>query len=109
MAKGILHGLRGEGYSGVKSPSYTVLNIYPGVPRVHHFDFYRVDDQADIEELGLNDYWGKGICIVEWPKEFCDFMPGRKIVADITIGDGDRREILITSDDEFVLEQRNLL
>lgn len=101
MVKGILHGLRGETFFGVKSPSYTVLNIYPGVPQVHHFDFYRIENPEDLEELGLNDYWGKGICLVEWPKSFCSSLPGRKIEADISIGEGDFREITILREDEI--------
>jgi len=71
-----LHGASGQ---AVKSPSYTILTIYEGEPTIHHFDFFRVENGDDISELGLDDYWGKGICVVEWPKNFCASLPGRTI------------------------------
>jgi tRNA threonylcarbamoyladenosine biosynthesis protein TsaE len=116
LVRGIMQGLRNGDGSCVKSPSYTILNIYPpeapeDVPQdaswdtshdaspglvVHHFDFYRVENEADLEELGLNDYWGEGVCVVEWPKRFCHLLPGRIIDLEIVIGEGDQREIALS-------------
>lgn len=100
LVRGIMQGLRDGDGSCVKSPSYTILNIYPPETvsglAVHHFDFYRVENEADLEELGLNDYWGKGVSIVEWPKGFCRSLPGRIIGVKFVIGDGDQREIVVT-------------
>ena len=104
LVRGIMQGLRNGDDSSVKSPTYTILNIYtpdaspdavPGLT-VHHFDFYRVEDEADLEELGLNDYWGVGVSIVEWPKKFCRSLPGRVIGLEIRIGEGDDREIALS-------------
>lgn len=80
FTRGLVAGLRGdEGSALVKSPTYTILNIYEGTPPIHHFDFYRVENAGDITALGLDDYWAKGISIVEWPKSFCYSLPGRII------------------------------
>lgn len=108
LVRGIMQGLRNGDGSCVKSPSYTIMNIYapdaysgasedasPGLA-VRHFDFFRVEDEDDIEELGLNDYWGKGVCIVEWPKKFCRSLPGRIIDIEIGIGEGDYRKIAVS-------------
>lgn len=105
LVRGLMQGLRnGEGLF-VKSPSYTILNIYaPDSPSdlpVHHFDFYRVENEIDLEELGLNDYWGVGLCIVEWPKRFCRSLSGRIVCIEIAIGDGDQREIAVSPSDIF--------
>ena len=104
LVRGIMQGLRNGDSSSVKSPSYTILNVYPPDTSgdastdltVHHFDFYRVENESDLEELGLNDYWGEGVSIVEWPKRFCRSLPGRIILIDIMIGEGDQREINIS-------------
>lgn len=69
----------------VKSPTYTILNVYEGTPPIYHYDFFRVEDAADFVSLGLDDYWEKGISIVEWPKSFCYSLPGRKIDVIIAI------------------------
>lgn len=85
FVRGLVDGLRGAGGGApVKSPTYTILNIYEGVPPIHHFDFYRVENAGDITALGLDDYWGKGISIVEWPKSFCYSLPGR--IINVTVG-----------------------
>ncbi len=100
FARGLLQGLRGAaGASAVKSPTYTILNVYEGRPPVHHFDFYRVEDVVDIAALGLDEYWGNGICIVEWPKSFCYSLPGRKIDVNITITTRNERVIEVTEAD----------
>ncbi|EPG73603.1 tRNA threonylcarbamoyl adenosine modification protein YjeE [Leptospira fainei serovar Hurstbridge str. BUT 6] len=60
----------------VNSPTYTFLNEYP-LPiirnaigeflSIYHFDLYRLSDEADTDDLGFYDYWGRqGICLVEW-------------------------------------------
>lgn len=79
FVRGILSALQENGAEKVKSPTYAILNIYEGNPNVHHYDFYRVEDVNDVYALGLDDYWGRGICLVEWPKTFCYSLLGRKI------------------------------
>ncbi len=49
-----------------------------------------------MESLGLDDYWDKGISVVEWPGQFCRFAPGRKINVIISITGENEREIEIT-------------
>ena len=80
----------------VKSPTYTLLNIYEGNPIIYHFDFYRIDKEDEIMELGLDEYWGgDGICIVEWPKNFCASLPGRTIDVIIDFTESMDRSIKI--------------
>ena len=42
------------GISGVKSPTYTVLNEYRGKAKIHHFDFYRITDGDDLYSIGYD-------------------------------------------------------
>jgi tRNA threonylcarbamoyladenosine biosynthesis protein TsaE len=80
----------------VKSPTYTLLNIYEGDPPIFHFDFYRIDNNDEIMELGLDEYWGgDGICIVEWPKGFCGTLPGRTIDVIIDFTEDMKRKIKV--------------
>lgn len=92
FTRGLVEGLRDDtGSTPVKSPTYTILNIYEGAPPIHHFDFYRVENYEDIAALGLDDYWGKGISIVEWPKSFCYSLPGRIINVTLKISGQNER------------------
>ncbi len=80
----------------VKSPSYTLMNVYEGEPTIYHFDFYRIDNNDEIMELGLDEYWGgDGICIVEWPKGFCAALPGRTIDVIIDFTGNMKRKIKV--------------
>lgn len=67
FCKGILHGL---GFAGeVTSPTYAIVNHYdpPDVDiRVVHADLYRINDTAEIDQLGLDDQAGDCITLVEW-------------------------------------------
>ncbi len=68
IARGLLAalGLAGE----APSPSFAIVQPYD-VPEVRlpvwHVDLYRLDDPAEVEELGLEDDRGDGLLIVEWP------------------------------------------
>lgn len=66
LVRGIARGL---GYAGrVTSPTFTLLNIYPGVIPIYHFDFYRLEGQ-ELMDLGLEDYLEQeGIALIEWPQ-----------------------------------------
>jgi tRNA threonylcarbamoyladenosine biosynthesis protein TsaE len=65
ITKGIAKAL---GISAVvKSPSFTVMNEYEGPLRLYHFDFYRIEDHQEMEDL-LEDYMysEEGVSVIEW-------------------------------------------
>lgn len=68
LARAILAGLGHQGE--VPSPSFAIIETYdpPGVRLpVVHADFYRLDDPAEAEELGLDDYRAGAVLLAEWP------------------------------------------
>jgi tRNA threonylcarbamoyladenosine biosynthesis protein TsaE len=67
MVRGLLQALghRGE----VPSPSFAIVQPYDEtMPPIWHVDLYRIENPADIEELGLDDIRADGVLIVEWPE-----------------------------------------
>jgi len=66
FTKGLCSGLGLKDYNQVCSPSYTLINIYEAKFRVYHMDLYRLGGQADIADLGWEDYIGDGIIVIEW-------------------------------------------
>jgi tRNA threonylcarbamoyladenosine biosynthesis protein TsaE len=53
----------------VRSPSFTIANVYSGRTALQHLDLYRLDEIGDDDALALEEYVGKGaITIVEWPE-----------------------------------------
>lgn len=69
LARAVIAGL---GHTGeVPSPSFAIIELYepPAVrlPLVHA-DFYRLDDPAEVEEIGLDDYREGAALLAEWPE-----------------------------------------
>jgi len=53
----------------VRSPSFTIANIYSGRVVIQHLDLYRVDDIGDDDALALEEYVRvDAITFVEWPE-----------------------------------------
>lgn len=60
------------------SPTFTIINEYRaqgGMP-VYHFDFYRIEHDAELANLGLDDYfYGDGLCLIEWADKIAAHLP----------------------------------
>ncbi len=51
----------------INSPTFTLLKEYAGRVALYHFDFYRIEDPAELFALGFEQYFGgDGVCVVEW-------------------------------------------
>ena len=69
----------------VVSPTFVLIQEYrDACPPVYHVDTYRLADEDEFFELGLDEYFeGSGITFVEWADRFIDFLPKTRL--DITI------------------------
>lgn len=95
LARAIIAAL---GHAGeVPSPTYTIIQTYDGLrlPLVHA-DFYRLEDPAETEELGLEDYRADAALLAEWPEHAGGFAhePGCLAITLEKVGDG--REAIVT-------------
>jgi len=75
LTKGIANGLEVPKDYYITSPSFTVINEYPGRIPLYHIDLYRFSKEADFNNLGIEEYiFSQGTAIIEWaerlPKEF---------------------------------------
>ena len=76
LARGVLEGL---GYEGeVASPSFPIVLAY-APPEVRlplwHVDLYRIEDPAELEELGLDEARGEAVMLIEWPERLPALWP----------------------------------
>lgn len=68
----------------VTSPSFVLLKIYSGRLPVYHFDFYRLDAAAALDDLGFDEYLpGEGVAFVEWAENLPGVLPEERL--EITI------------------------
>ena len=67
FAQGLARGLEVPESFAVTSPTYTLVNEYPGRLPFYHVDLYRLPEPADPDEIGLLDLFDEdGIVAVEW-------------------------------------------
>jgi len=93
FVKGIGSGLGLRDIHQVCSPSFTLLNIYPAKFTIYHLDLYRLEKNAEILDLGWEDYLGQGVVVVEWAEKIKFKMDGIRV--SLKIREKDKREIKI--------------
>ncbi len=74
FTEGILtyFGLENE----ISSPTFTIVNEYNTEKvNIYHFDVYRLSDIDEFEAIGGEEYFEKGICIVEWGELIEEILP----------------------------------
>lgn len=77
------------GISGIKSPTYTIVNEHRGRVNIYHFDMYRISDGDDLYSIGYDDYVdAEGFCIAEWSENIEDDIPEGAIFVTISRVDG---------------------
>ncbi|MEX2080381.1 MAG: tRNA (adenosine(37)-N6)-threonylcarbamoyltransferase complex ATPase subunit type 1 TsaE [Dehalococcoidia bacterium] len=92
LTQGIGRGL--DCRAQVNSPSFVLMNEYPGRETLYHVDLYRIEDVEDLDELGLWDYAERGVLVIEWPERGADLIPGDGLVIELRYGDVDRQRRL---------------
>jgi tRNA threonylcarbamoyl adenosine modification protein YjeE len=88
--------VRALGGEGAHSPTFSLVHEYPcrwrGRPlSVWHIDLYRIERQAELVELGLDDILGNraGVAFVEWADQH-DVMPRAHLRLVLAHRDGAR-------------------
>ena len=84
---------RGMGLTAhVSSPTFTIVNEYPGKRELIHFDMYRLSSADELFDIGWEDYLVRGaVCAVEWSENVRDAFRGDEIEVRIEkTGDGER-------------------
>lgn len=81
------------------SPSFAIINEYRSettAELIYHFDCYRLENEAEAEEIGVEDYFYSGaLCFIEWPERIADLLPDDTVDVDIVEQEDGTRKITI--------------
>ncbi len=78
----------------ISSPTFAIVNEYRGRGGrpIFHFDFYRIEKEAEALDIGLYDYLDSGeLCLMEWPENIEALLPEETLKVSIRVqADGSR-------------------
>lgn len=95
LIQGIAQGLEVKDY--VTSPTFIIINEYQGRVPFYHIDLYRLDNQEQVEELGIEEYFNRrGVCVIEWAEKLGSLKPKLCHEIEMEIISEEEREICIS-------------
>jgi tRNA threonylcarbamoyladenosine biosynthesis protein TsaE len=95
--KGLAAGVGIGNPTYVSSPSFKLINEYPGEITFYHIDLFRLSGEKEAEELGLDDYFqGRGITAIEWADKILSLLPEEILWIEIYYIGGKTRSLEIS-------------
>lgn len=73
LTRGIAAGT--HSLAEVKSPSFTLMRVYPGRIPLFHLDVYRLRDPSEVEGLAVEEYLQEGAVVLEWADKVAAWLP----------------------------------
>lgn len=93
LTKGIAKGMGINDY--ITSPTFMLVNEHIGNVPLYHFDVYRIADYTELYDIGYEEYFfGKGVCVIEWPEKIEPLIPAERINIQIERGNEDDVRII---------------
>jgi tRNA threonylcarbamoyladenosine biosynthesis protein TsaE len=82
--------------SMVQSPTFSIVNEYTTHEgkSVYHFDCYRLRNEAEALDIGIEEYFDSGTyCFMEWPENIMALWPASYYRVRLTADPDNRRTV----------------
>jgi tRNA threonylcarbamoyl adenosine modification protein YjeE len=81
----------------VPSPTFTLVQGYETAHlTLRHFDLYRIEDERELDELGLDDALSEGAVLIEWPDRAATRLPEEALKIDLRVTSEQSRKARIS-------------
>ena len=80
------------------SPTFSIVNEYQSETgkTVYHFDLYRLNDEEEAYDMGIDEYFYSGnTCFIEWPEKAPNLIPLDHTLIEITALSGGQRHLIV--------------
>ncbi len=80
----------------VNSPTFSIVNEYIDAEdnKIYHFDLYRIEDEEEILDIGIEEYLASGFrCFIEWPAIAANHLPMEYMTISLNVNPDTIREI----------------
>ena len=85
----------------VSSPTFAIVNVYDGSPKLCHFDMYRIDGWDDLCTTGFFEYLeDDAVLAVEWSEIIENVLPDNTIFVTIEKGENEYDRIFTFEGDD---------
>jgi tRNA threonylcarbamoyladenosine biosynthesis protein TsaE len=85
--------------SMVQSPTFSIVNEYTTHEghSVYHFDCYRLRNEAEALDIGIEEYFDSGdYCFIEWPERIEALWPASYYRVQLTVNPDGSRTVTTT-------------
>lgn len=81
----------------IPSPTFTLVQAYDDtrLPLIHA-DLYRLKDATELDDLDMHDYFGHGVCLIEWPERAASALPKNALTLHFSVTGENTREVELT-------------
>jgi tRNA threonylcarbamoyladenosine biosynthesis protein TsaE len=80
FSQGLARGLGVPKTFYITSPTFAIINEYPGRVPFYHLDLYRVSGPDELSELGLEEIlYGQGAVAIEWAERLDKELPAERL------------------------------
>ncbi len=80
----------------ISSPTFSLVNEYQtnSLEKVYHFDFYRIENEEEALDIGIEDYFdSQNWCFIEWPENIENLLPLDAVEIHLTRLENNQRTI----------------
>jgi tRNA threonylcarbamoyladenosine biosynthesis protein TsaE len=98
FVQGLARGLQVPAEYYITSPTFTLINEYPGRLTLHHVDLYRIGHPGEVYGIGLHDIMlGNGVTVIEWADRIQSELPEEQVQIHFELADVQSRNLTLTA------------